>query len=412
MPPSRAVPVCTISTAKAMHRPNVATAILLLACLAAACGPGDSSAVERWAGSIDTLPGGQVVVSNPGTPAWVEGEEWEVVEELRLGSQKAEGPELFGRVELLEVDGEGRIWVFDGQAQEIRVFDPSGGFVRRIGRSGGGPGEFARAVRMELGPDDNIWIMDPQNNRLSVFDTSGVYLDGKQVGGGFLLLPWPGRFDAAGNYYLPVPRFDPEFSLDMVRMDTTLTPLDTLAPLVSPIEPEFFEHGMMRAGIPYVGSMVTRISREGTRWALITDQYRLVEFSAAGDTLRTITREFAPLPVTDADRERAREGLEWFTRQGGTIDLGRLPRTRPLARTFVRADDGHTWVGLESAPDELGHHFDIFDPEGRFLGSIRLPFPLSVTPFPLIRGDMVYGVTRDELDVQYVVRARIVKPAG
>jgi hypothetical protein len=50
----------------------------------------------------------------------------------------------------------------------------------------------------------------------------------------------------------------------------------------------------------------------------------------------------------------------------------------------------------------------VFDPIGRFLGSLTLPFSLASNPSPIIRDGVLYGVTRDELDVPYVVRARIV----
>jgi hypothetical protein len=36
--------------------------------------------------------------------------------------------------------------------------------------------------------------------------------------------------------------------------------------------------------------------------------------------------------------------------------------------------------------------------------------PLLSNPQPIVRDSLLYGVTRDELDVPYVVRARIVKP--
>ena len=54
--------------------------------------------------------------------------------------------------------------------------------------------------------------------------------------------------------------------------------------------------------------------------------------------------------------------------------------------------------------------FDVFDPEGRYLGEVRMLFLLSTSPAPVIRDGMIYGTVRDELDVPYVVRARVVRP--
>jgi hypothetical protein len=52
------------------------------------------------------------------------------------------------------------------------------------------------------------------------------------------------------------------------------------------------------------------------------------------------------------------------------------------------------------APD-----WDVFDADGRYLGVVSMPQRFSPRG---LREDKVYGVWRDELDVQYVTRLRIV----
>ncbi|HEX7052241.1 MAG TPA: 6-bladed beta-propeller [Longimicrobiales bacterium] len=391
------------------------TVAVLSGLVGAACGSSAGRGGAGWLGTIDTLPSGQVVVANPADPIWPEGGEWRVIEELRIGSVTGDGADVFGRINGLAVDPAGRMWVFDSQAQELRVFDATGAHVRTVGRRGGGPGEFAQAVRVELGPDGNIWVMDPQNNRLSVFDTAGVYLEGKPALGGFIILPWPGRFDARGRYYAPVPVTGRDgFHMDMVRYDTAFTPMDTLRPPDDPVEREGFElrseRGHIVAGVPFQGRLTWRISPAGTIWALITDQYRLFEVGPDGDTLRTITRAFEPIPVTAADLEQAREDLKWFTDQGGRVDWSKIPDTKPPVQTFFFDDEDDIWVERVTSSDMRGRVFDVFDPVGRYLGAVRLPFALTTSPPPVVRDGVLYGVTRDELDVAYVVRARIVKP--
>lgn len=53
---------------------------------------------------------------------------------------------------------------------------------------------------------------------------------------------------------------------------------------------------------------------------------------------------------------------------------------------------------------------DLFNAEGRFLGTLRLPFALrgSISE-PIVREGVLYGVTSDEAGVPYVVRGRVVK---
>ena len=65
----------------------------------------------------------------------------------------SEGPDLFGAIYSFDVDAWGRIFVLDDQAQEVRIFDPDGTFVRTVGKKGEGPGEFTSAVSVDLSPE-------------------------------------------------------------------------------------------------------------------------------------------------------------------------------------------------------------------------------------------------------------------
>lgn len=382
--------------------------------LAYACGtPGQAS--PRWAGASDTLPSGQIVVHNTADPIWSPGAEWRVVEDLRIGTLEGDGPDLFGEITEIEVDPEGRIWVLEGQAQEIRVFGSDGTYQMTVGREGGGPGEFARAIYLQMGPDGNMWVVDPQNNRISLFDTAGTYVEGKRMPGGFIIQPWPGGFDAAGTYYgpIPLPGEDDGFRMGLVRYDTAFAPIDTLDIPRDPVERERFElrseDSYWITSIPYTGGFQWRLSPAGRLWGMLTDEYRLFEITPEGDTLRTIMREFTPLAVTEADMEQAREGLESFIRNGGKVDWSKIPSTKPATEEFYFDDEGNVWVRTVTVQDDRGRVFDIFDPQGRFLGTVRTPFALAPYRKPLFRNGALYGIVEDELEVPHIVRARVEK---
>lgn len=385
-------------------------AVLAAGVVAGACGRSDGASAS-WSGTIDTLASGQIVVHNPATPMRPADDAWSVTEELRIGSIDGDGADVFGRITAFTVDAAGRFWVLEGQSQELRVFDASGRHVRTVGRRGGGPGEFRQAVRVDHAPDGHIWVADPGNGRVSRFDTAGVYVDGRNTAGGFVIMPWPGGFDRAGRYYMPVLQPGEGFRIATVRHDAELTPLDTVVVPHDPIQRASFEHrptptSGLSAGIPFQGGLTWRVSSSGTVWALITDQYRLFEM-ADSDTLRTITREFTPVAVTDADREQAREDLKWFTDQGGRIDLSRLPNTKPPVRGFFVDGTGHVWVERVGAREDDGSLFDVFDADGRYVIAATLPFRLRTSPWPIVRDGVLYGVTEDDLEAQYLVRARI-----
>lgn len=378
-----------------------------------ACGRDIDAAATEWAGTIDTLATGTIVVTNPVDGAWREGEAWTVTEDLRIGAFDDPGPDSFGQVVALDVDAYGRIWVLESQANELRVFDADGRHVRTVGGKGGGPGEFAGPAHGEFGPDGNFWIPDPQNSRISVIDTTGAFVVEHRMPGGFFMTPWPGGFDHAGRYYMPVPlRRDGEFGVATVRYDLDLNPLDTLPRLMNPNPPERFElvspdgDGRLIATVPFSPGLWQTRSPQGNQWGVMTGEYLIFEVDAAGDTVRKIQANYDPLPVTDADLEAALEGMSWFVDQGGKVDPSKIPSRKPAAWNMFVDDAGYVWVNrMTSSP--AGRDYDVFDPSGRFLGSLELPVPLS--SFRRVVGDDLYGTTTDELGVPYVVRLRIQK---
>ena len=393
--------------------------LAMLPLLLGACGSGSDGAGEsEWSGTMDTLPSGEIVVRNADDPLWTPEEAWSVVEELRIGEALSEGPDLFGAVFSFDVDAWGRIFVLDHQAQEVRIFDSGGNFVRTVGGKGEGPGEFTQAGSVDLSLNGEIWVMGMSQGRVSIFDTTGTYLRGERTNtGGRMMLPYPGGFDPMGRYNVVL---RPSVMNGMARFDQSYNPIDTISLPENPVEAEYFElvnedgFTTLSAAVPLQGFMAWRFSLTGTVWTLLTDRYELIEMTTGGEVLRRVTKEHEPIPVTDEEQEQAIENLEWFTSQGGQIDRSKFPRSKPSTASFFIDDAGNLWVEQQVAAsdsDNAGRLFDLFDPEGRYLGTLRLPFSLAWSrPEPIVREGILYGVTSDEVGVQYVVRARIAKP--
>lgn len=395
----------------------VAWAVVAAIALAfGASGCASEAPASGWGGTVDTLSGGQVSVYNPVGSLWSAGDEWVLEEELRIGTLDGAGPDMFGAITDFEVDRYGRFWLFEGQAQEIRVFDAAGRFIRTVGREGEGPGEFNQVIGMTWGPEEHLWIVDPSNNRLSVVDTAGVFIASHPTIGGIVVMPWPGGFDDAGQFYTygVDTAVEDDFALVMVRHGLDLQPIDSVAPPDYPGEREYFEikneDNWMMTGVPFTPSMEWRLGGDGTYWAGLTGDYRIFQLSWEGDTLRSIRRDYEPLQVTASDLDEAKEGLDWFTEAGGKADWSRIPATKPAFYDFVIDDAGYIWVQMITEPEREGRLFDVFDPEGRYLGEVLLPFPIEFYPAPIFRDGFMYAVTEDELEIPFLVRARIDRP--
>jgi hypothetical protein len=384
---------------------------LLPLLLLAACGAQPTNGAS-WAGTTDTLPNGAILVSNPAEGLWSAGQKWRLEEDLRIGVIDGDGPDLFGEVIAVRSDALGRIYVADSQAGEIRVFEVDGRHLRSFGRKGGGPGEFGQISGMDWDPEGNLWVMDVGNSRYSVFDTTGVLLASHRRAGGYYQLPWPGGIDGEGRLYdLNTVSADiAAGERGIIRHDRSVAPVDTFRlphhEQTSFILADADGRRRMSVTVPFSSSQVWTLTPRGDLWMGVNDRFRLHRIAFSGDTLRVIEKQFTPIPVTPDDRAKAVEPLSWFREQGGRIDLARIPATKPAFSRPFEDEEGNLWVALMDGSGEA-ISFDVFDPEGRYLGVVRAPVQPMLDP--VVRDGAMYMIVRDELEVSYVVRLRIVK---
>lgn len=393
---------------------TVHRAPLLLALIAAcSCAGGDQEAAEQSNPEEDNAP----VVANVGPGRWAESgvQAWSLAERVRIGSVEGNGPDVFGRVRNVRVDSEGHIWVFDWQSFELRKFDTDGTHLASIGGPGQGPGEFSENACLIDSPPDEMWVEDA--GRYQRFN-----LDGELVGSQTATrrmscaltqlredryLAFNAFFDRASDSFtgaILIHDIGPDGSL--ILRDTVPDP-----GLEGPEEFHWMVDGRERGTvIPLQHLPAVSVGPTGTIW--ITKgrgDYRLTRISLDGQPELHIEREFTPVAIPDDIRDAAiqglnREGLGW----PDDFDEGRIPRTyAPFDRVF-EATDGHVWVRRVTAGG--GRGFDVFNPDGSFLGHVPLPDELrSLSPSRISERE-IHGVVRDDLDVQYVVRLQIVKP--
>ena len=107
-----------------------------------------------------------------------------------------------------------------------------------------------------------------------------------------------------------------------------------------------------------------------------------------------------------------REGLaERTTASLPHLDPSRVPATKPTVYGLSLDDRGRLWVRI-SPPTVDPTDYDVFDRDGRHAETVRMPFSVDGWVPPVLRGDTVWAVVTDEMEVQYVVRARMQSPNG
>lgn len=392
----------------------------LLVPVALSCGGDDSPGpAERSPSESHSAPAGADsagirVVENDG-PLWREGDGWSVASEPRVTVGRREGgaEHFLYRVRGATVLSSGEIVVADDGEKWIRYFDPEGRWIRTVGGSGGGPGEFGE-VGYFLGrlPGDSLVVYDIGRRDLVVFGPEGEYVRQRRIplldnyhpegtgAGGQILLLRPARHRIGGP---PGIRWD---STAAVVTTVNLERVDTVG---------WYPNREVRVGAdgrtaPYfLGPRAALVTDGEHLYAGRSDRYEIRVVRPDG-TLARIVRKAHDFVEVDAGIREAfgRAYLENF-RGSPEFDGGRTSRMLreapygevvPAFWRFFLDPDGYLWVEQYDFPGAPVPGFDVFAPNGRWLGPVEAP--PGVTGVFEIGRDHLLAKREDELGVEYV----------
>jgi hypothetical protein len=358
--------------------------------------------------TVDTTNG--VIVTKNGTSGlWTPDERWTVTEQFRLGSADGPAETTFrGPLASVSIGPAGNIYVLESQTPVIKVFDRNGTFLRKFGRAGRGPGELNSPRAMGWDTMQRLWIAHAFDGRYSVFDTAGTFI--KTVPRAARALrrsQYALFFDGSGTL---VDEGADAVSVTFFRVDTAGTVLESLAPLTTvgygPTGGRIIPPGFDRTVLRYRSMPIWNLAPDGSLWLAESGILRFVQRTLYGDTLRIIEATHRDASV-DSDTRNAIE--REFAKIGRDPSDYRI--TRPLNQSLHVLDDGHLLVQIE---DDIGAHgrvFDVYDPDGRFLGPLDFGFRISTRSVPAILGDTIVAIAiGDELDIPYLIRATINRP--
>lgn len=393
-------------------------ALLLSAVLAcAACGSEGEHRVV-WSGSIDTLPNGAFRVNNPAVGLWETGAEMprKLVPETEIGALQGDPREIFSSVSGLAADDEGRILAIDRDTKELRFYAADGTFLTAVGRDGKGPGEYTAPNGLELLPSDSLLVVDQEGARYTVLGPDGGF--GRTIQRQLPFYGWVfrggvddervyeqfqvGHGEEAEPALMGTALRDPDAAMDTIVLPAVREP---------ELHIESFEVRTERFGsylsVPFAPGMVYELDGHGGVWFGRGDQFHLYHVTFDGDTLREITLEARPVPVTqdELDEWLASESVERFESRGGEIDTDRIPKVKPHFDGLTLDPGGNLWVSTPAAPGRV--RFAVFDSIGRYLGPIAFDGERVPWISPMVANDRLYVVVEDELGVNRVRVFRI-----
>jgi hypothetical protein len=372
------------------------------------------------------------IVKNTSDGIWGADEGWTVEQELLIGALEGDPEYQFGQVGGLTVDSEGRIYALDVQAQHIKVYSPEGEYLSTIGGQGRGPGELFQAFFLVMGPGDTLLVPDVGNQRINRFAPDGSSLGDIRIE---MAKGIPMVFGSSSNGAMAeqVRQFSfpgqPEIEEPkdfIIVLGADALPSDTL--LTYPAGETFSLTGGRPEFKIYSTEAAWDLTDDSRLVFATNDEYRFNTYATGGVLERIVEKPFERRPVTERDKQPVLDLL-----QGAWDDAGVPPEMRPEVKfgeflptfgSIVAGPLGTVWVqnirpfadrsdeeleNFDPLQDSGSPEWDIFDSEGRFLGVVNLPDKFAPREF---RGDKIYGVWRDELDVSYVMRLRIIGLEG
>jgi hypothetical protein len=366
--------------------------------------------------TIDTVAG-VVHVRNEGEGQWRERDVWRIGEPtLRIGALDGEDAYVFGQIAGIARADDGRIWIADGQALEIRAFDAGGDFLFRFGRSGEGPGEFGAIDGLLLTDDGHLVARDPRRFRVTHFDTAGNYIADFRLQRPYIQFGQPYWFwlDEDGNIHDRVSLsigIQSTDSLGVIRYAPDGTVLDTV--LVGELSSQtvlVLQDGRAAAGvrIPFTAAPTITVAPDGRIARAIGQNFDFDIFAADGTRVRTVERVVDALSVTAAERDSATTSMRERAEElvtGGQLQDFTMPDTRPAVSQLRADSEGNWWVGAWTVEQDEPAEYHVFDRDGVYLGVVASPFRIHT-----IGRDHVTGEVRDEFDASYVVVAPLTKP--
>lgn len=325
---------------------------------------------------ITKLPSGATRVVNPGPTRWADTNGWKLVLERTV--QPAEGePGVLDNPDEARLASDGRLVTADIKNPAIRVYSAQGKFLRAIGRAGEGPGEY-RLPFLEL-DHDTVFIHDPRLRRVMVFTLDGTLVRSITTATNDY---FPLHFDARGLMALRASVRTPSgFKGQWIyhtRMGAKVDSFAALGRLDTKTWTVASPEGPQPWPVPFPPSNVELLLPTGGALVGRSDEYSFVITRTGHDTVRQFTRSNPPqLRIPDAARDSALLAeAKWRPQLKTIAKVSDLPTTYPLWRTLQVDGEGNIWVGARTEQGGRSR-FDIFRPDGVFLGSVAAPFGMS-----------------------------------
>ena len=347
--------------------------------------------------------------------------------EVSIGVVEGESPYLFEDVSALTRDRDGRVYVADSGASDVRAFGPTGDYLYRVGGPGEGPGEFGRfrLCGLAFDPEGRLWVNQLKWLHIfSVSEAGAAYVDevtvhdeerstGASCGNPMFV----------GPTGLTVPRYRAVITEGVYDEHAHVAANGVIIsrlPLVTEL-PEYGEWEWPRVPLrapglitntgeelqtrvvepPFAARNLVVSAPNGSFAQAFSPEYDIRVYHADGAPKARLRRDLAGPVVTAAEARRERERMERLR----DVPEYRMPERKPVINRMWFDEEGRLWVLLWPAESNRSYEAHVYDDDGTLLHVAEWPRGIGLW-YGGVRGDIAVGLREAEFDVQQVVILR------
>ena len=337
--------------------------------------------------------------------------------DLEIGEIDGDDPYLFTYIGSIVEDDRGRVIVADTRTSEIRVFEPDGRFAFRFGGPGEGPGELTEPCCLEFDPDGALWVRE--STRYSAFrldSASAEYEGGLRSPNPAVVAMGPFTFGPDGQLVDIGPIFGGDDGSVWARfhigadgvVDTVILAEPERQHVSQATVPRMFGNfqGTVYLHQPF-GPRWMHAHAPGGAWAeAVTSVYSINYHHPDGTVSRLEGPAFQGPALSPEERTRAQAGID---RELQRADIAshpfEIPDHKPPLDGMFFDRGGRLWIEKSIADGDEMREADVYD-EMTLVARYRWPVRVNKTFITWATESVLYGTTRDSLDVQRVARVR------
>jgi hypothetical protein len=318
----------------------------------------------------------------------------------------------------IALDGFGMLYACDMYAHNIKKFTTEGEFIKVIGREGQGPGEFNMPLAVAASKD-GIIVFDLRSRRLCSLTANGENIKTTIVQ----------RAEGHPQKMKSLPNGDVVIEREIIHFGEGDKPQDCVIQVYAPdltLKKTILSHPVWRNKYRQIQNMFTNIIQPFTpqvHWDVTSKGDIIIGFAAdytiethhvEKGKLSTFSHKYDPVKVTDEDKEKFFAGLTYGSESGRMElpkeikDMTEFPKNKPAFTNILVDPEGNILVfPSQKISDTSEIVFDAFDPNGTFIGKVRLT---SKTTFPYraeVHNGFVWVIEHDEEGLAKIVKYRI-----